>query len=182
MPVGDDSVPNFSSDGDDIPWCDHDFVISCERAVAEAKEGSSDDFLQKWILSLLWALVHSRRLKDVKRGIEMLEASLARTNSSLPKKGQLYLLAVGYYRSVDYMTSRYFVDECLMIAPDWRRAQALKKTVEDRIKDLQSDTGIGTVAAGIAAAGIVVAGIAVAGVAGVAVVAGWIAAALTRKK
>ncbi|KAG7947870.1 hypothetical protein I3843_14G116400 [Carya illinoinensis] len=153
MSVGNDSVPNFSSDGDDIPWCDHDFVISCERAVAEAKGGSSDDFLQECILRLLSALVHSRRLKDVKRGIEILEASLARTDSSLPKGDNLYLLAVGYYRSVDYTRSRELVDECLRIAPDWRSAQILKKKVEDRIKVLQGDnTGIGIVAVGIAAA------------------------------
>ncbi|KAG2671069.1 hypothetical protein I3760_14G115900 [Carya illinoinensis] len=107
---------------------------SCERAVAEAKEGSSDDFLQECILRLLSALVHSRRLKDLHRGIAILEASLARTNSSLPKRDRLYLLAVGYFRTVDFMLSRYFVDECLMIAPDWRQAQALKKEVEDRIK------------------------------------------------
>ncbi|KAG6679173.1 hypothetical protein I3843_14G114700 [Carya illinoinensis] len=180
----DSDVPSFSyRGGDDMPWCDNDFVISCERAVAEAKEGSSDEFLQERILRLLWALVHSRRLEDLHRGIAILEASLARTNSSLPKRDRLYLLAVGYFRTLDYMMSRYFVHECLMIAPDWRQAQALKKEVEDRIKYLQDDdTGIGTVAVGIAAAGIVAAGIAVGGVAGVAVVAGWIAAALTRKK
>ncbi|KAG2671073.1 hypothetical protein I3843_14G114800 [Carya illinoinensis] len=156
MPVGDDSVPN----GDDIPWCDHDFVISCERAFAEAKEGSSDEFLQECILRLLSALVHSRRLKDVKRGIAILEASLARTNSSLPKGDKLYLLAVGCYRSGDYSRSRELVDECLGIAPDWRSAQILKKKVEDRIKkDLQGDdTVIGIVVAGIAAAGVALVG------------------------
>ncbi|KAG6679174.1 hypothetical protein I3842_14G117100 [Carya illinoinensis] len=168
MPVGDDSVPN----GDDIPWCDHDFVISCERAFAEAKEGSSDEFLQECILRLLSALVHSRRLKDVKRGIAILEASLARTNSSLPKGDKLYLLAVGCYRSGDYSRSRELVDECLRIAPDWRSAQILKKKVEDRItqilkkkvedrikKDLQGDdTVIGIVVAGIAAAGVALVG------------------------
>ncbi|KAG2671070.1 hypothetical protein I3760_14G115900 [Carya illinoinensis] len=133
-PWGDNDFVVVYRGGDDMPWCDNDFVISCERAVAEAKEGSSDDFLQECILRLLSALVHSRRLKDLHRGIAILEASLARTNSSLPKRDRLYLLAVGYFRTVDFMLSRYFVDECLMIAPDWRQAQALKKEVEDRIK------------------------------------------------
>ncbi|XP_040993709.1 mitochondrial fission 1 protein A-like [Juglans microcarpa x Juglans regia] len=157
------SVSNFFSGGDHIPWCDNDVVISCEREVAEAEKGSSDELFKECIMRLSWALVHSRRPEDVQRGIAMLEASLAGTNSPLQKREKLYLLAVGHYRSGDYSRSRELVEQCLMIAPDWRQAQTLKKTIEDRIK---KDGAIGI---GIAAAG-------------VGLVAGGIAAALSRKK
>ncbi|XP_059430029.1 mitochondrial fission 1 protein A-like [Corylus avellana] len=157
------SVSNFFSGGDQIPWCDNDVVVGCEREVAEAQKGSSDELLNECIMRLSWALVHSRRPEDVQRGIAMLEASLASNNSPLQTREKLYLLAIGYYRSGDYSRSMDLAEQCLMIAPDWRQAQTLKKAIEDRIKK------DGVIGIGIAAAG-------------VGLIAGGIAAALAKKK
>lgn len=45
----------------------------CEREVAEAEKGSSDELKSECLLRLSWALVHSKRSEDVQRGIAMLE-------------------------------------------------------------------------------------------------------------
>ncbi|KAI8562072.1 hypothetical protein RHMOL_Rhmol03G0006500 [Rhododendron molle] len=47
--------------------------FGCEREVAEAEQGSSDELKSECIMRLSWALVHSRRPEDVQRGIAMLE-------------------------------------------------------------------------------------------------------------
>ncbi|XAR60320.1 hypothetical protein NMG60_11033639 [Bertholletia excelsa] len=158
-----ESVGNFFTGSDQIPWCDGDIVAGCEREVAEAEKGSSDELKSECLMRLSWALVHSRRPEDVQRGIAMLEASLAGISSPLQMRERLYLLAVGYYRSGDYARSRQLTDRCLEIAPDWRQALTLKKTIEDRIKK------DGVIGIGIAATA-------------VGLVAGGIAAALSRKK
>ncbi|KAA8549850.1 hypothetical protein F0562_001534 [Nyssa sinensis] len=158
-----DSVGNFFTGGDQIPWCDSDIVAGCEREVAEAEKDSSDERKSECIMRLSWALVHSKRPEDVQRGIAMLEASLASTTSPLQVRERIYLLAVGYYRSGDYSRSRQLVERCLEIAPDWRQALTLKKTIEDQI------TKDGVIGIGIAATA-------------VGLLAGGIAAALSRKK
>ena len=48
----------------------------CEREVAEAEKGSSDELKSECIMRLSWALVHSKRPEDVQRGIAMLEGIL----------------------------------------------------------------------------------------------------------
>ncbi|KAL0459138.1 UNVERIFIED_CONTAM: Mitochondrial fission 1 protein A [Sesamum latifolium] len=68
-----ESVGNFFTGGDQIPWCDSDIVAGCEREVAEAEKGSSDKLKGECIMRLSWALVHSKRAEDVQRGIAMLE-------------------------------------------------------------------------------------------------------------
>ncbi|KAJ9537254.1 hypothetical protein OSB04_029987 [Centaurea solstitialis] len=158
-----ESVGTFFSGGDSIPWCDSDIVVGCEREVAEAEKGSSDELKSECLLRLSWALVHSKRSEDVQRGIAMLEASLPRTSDPLQMREKMYLLAVGYYRSADYPRSRQLVDRCLEIAPEWRQAITLKKSVEDRIKK------DGVIGIGIAATA-------------VGLLAGGLAAALARKK
>ncbi|GAB2279201.1 Mitochondrial fission 1 protein A [Dionaea muscipula] len=107
-------------------------------------------------MRLSWALVHSRQPEDVQRGIAMLEASLANVSSGpLQKREKLYLLAVGYYRSCDYPRSRQLVEQCLEIAPDWRQALTLRKTVEDRIaKDGMIGIGLTATVVGVLVAGI----------------------------
>ncbi|KAA8518019.1 hypothetical protein F0562_015500 [Nyssa sinensis] len=153
-----DSIGAFFVGGDQIPWCSRDIIAGCEREVAEAANGISDELKNESIMRLSWALVHSRQAEDVQRGLAMLEASLANTSSPLQKREKLYLLAVGYYRSGEYPRSRQLVEQCLEIAPDWRQALTLKKTVEDRIaKDGIVGIGItatvvGLIAGGIAAA------------------------------
>ncbi|KAE9462190.1 hypothetical protein C3L33_05918, partial [Rhododendron williamsianum] len=153
-----ESVGSFFTGGDHIPWSDGDIVVGCEREVAEAEKGSSDELKSECIMRLSWALVHSRRPEDVQRGIAMLEASLAGVSSPLQVREKLYLLGVGYYRSGDYSRSRQLAERCLEIAPDWRQALTLKKAIEDRItKDGVIGVGIAATAIGLLAGGIVAA-------------------------
>ncbi|WOG82992.1 hypothetical protein DCAR_0102165 [Daucus carota subsp. sativus] len=106
-----DKVSSFFSGGDQIPWCDSDIVVGCEREVAEAEKGSSDELKNECKMRLSWALVHSKRPEDVQRGIAMLEASLSGTGSSPQQmREKLYLLAVGYFRSGDYPRSRQLAE------------------------------------------------------------------------
>ncbi|KAL4035074.1 hypothetical protein IC575_003748 [Cucumis melo] len=149
------SVSNFFSGGDHIPWCDRDVVAGCEREAAEAEKSSSGELLKESIMRLSWALVHSRQPEDVHRGIAMLEAAISGDDSPLKMREKLYLLAVGYFRSGDYSRSRELVEECLTIAPDWRQAMTLKKSIEDRItKDGVIGIGIAATAVGLLAGGI----------------------------
>ena len=158
-----ESVGAFFGGGDQIPWCDRDVIAGCEKEVADAANGGSEEHKSECIMRLSWALVHSRQAEDIQRGIAMLEASLTSSSSPLQKKEKLYLLAVGYYRSGEYGKSRQLVEQCLEIAPDFRQALTLKKTVEDRIaKDGVIGIGITATAVGL--------------------IAGGIAAALARKK
>jgi hypothetical protein len=48
----------------------------CEREVAEASNGDSDERKNESIMRLSWALVHSRKQEDVQRGIAMLESTM----------------------------------------------------------------------------------------------------------
>lgn len=150
-----ESITSFFGGGEHIPWCDRDTISACEREVAEATDGVSDEVKNESIMRLSWALVHSRQPEDVQRGIAMLEASLANSNSPLQKREKLYLLAVGYYRSGEYPRSRQLAEQCLEIAPDWRQALTLKKTVEDHItKDGVIGIGITATVVGLIAGGI----------------------------
>ena len=158
-----DSVGQFFSGKDHLPYCDSDVVAGCEREVLEAEKQSSQEYMQDCLLRLSWALVHSKHPQDVHRGIAMLEASLPATKDPLQQREKLYLLAVGYYRNADYSRSRDLVDRCLALAPDWRQAVTLKKTIEDKI------TKDGVIGLGIAATA-------------VGLIAGGIAAAVSRKK
>ncbi|KAF2308191.1 hypothetical protein GH714_036576 [Hevea brasiliensis] len=150
-----DSVGSFFSGGDQIPWCDHDIILGCEREAVEADKGDSDELKSDSIMRLSWALVHSKRSEDVQRGIAMLEASLANVSSPMQQREKVYLLAVGYYRSGEFSRSRQLVDQCLEVAPDWRQALVLKKTIEDRIaRDGVIGIGITATAVGLLAGGI----------------------------
>ncbi|ONK67502.1 uncharacterized protein A4U43_C05F710 [Asparagus officinalis] len=155
------SVGSFFTGGDNIPWCDRDIIAGCEREVAE---GGSTENKNDSLMRLSWALVHSRQPEDVNRGIAMLEASLANSNSPLQIREKLYLLAVGHYRSGDYSRSRQLVGRCLEIAPDWRQALSLKKVVEDKIaKDGVIGIGIAATAVGLLVGGVAAAAAAAAG-------------------
>lgn len=48
----------------------------CEREVAEAARGDSEERKNESIMRLSWALVHSRQKEDVQRGIAMLESTV----------------------------------------------------------------------------------------------------------
>ncbi|KAL5134757.1 Mitochondrial fission 1 protein A [Glycine soja] len=183
-----ESIGNFFTGGEQIPWCDRDVIAGCEREVAEAANGDSEERKNESIMRLSWALVHSRQKEDIQRGIAMLEStdslemlmllssgnchyghslfpsfycfpsSLGNDKSPLHQREKLYLLAVGYYRSNDYGRSRQLVEQCLEIAPDWRQALSLKKIVEDRIAK-DGVIGIGITATAV---GLIVGGIATA--------------------
>ncbi|KAI4300865.1 hypothetical protein L6164_034193 [Bauhinia variegata] len=150
-----ESIGSFFSSGDQIPWSDRDVILGCEREVAEASNGDSEEREHESIMRLSWALVHSKQPEDVQRGIAMLQTSLGNSNSPLQQREKLYLLAVGYYRSNEYSRCRRLLDQCLEIAPDWRQALSLKKTVEDKIaKDGVIGIGITATAVGLIAGGI----------------------------
>ncbi|XP_004493417.1 mitochondrial fission 1 protein A [Cicer arietinum] len=150
-----ESIGNFFTGGDQIPWCDRDVIFGCETEVAEASEDGSDERINESLMRLSWALVHSRQKEDIHRGIAMLETSLGNDRSPLHQREKLYLLAVGYYRTNDYGRSRQLLEQCLEIAPDWRQALSLKKTVEERIaKDGVIGIGITATAVGIILGGI----------------------------
>lgn len=143
-------------------YCMMDDWVGCEREAAGADNGS-DESKNECLTRFSWALVHSRRTEDIERGIAMLEASIASTTDPLKMREKLYLLAVGHFRRGDYSRSRELVEQCLMVEPEWRQAQSLKKAIEDRItKDGVIGIGIAVSAAGL--------------------IAGGIAAALSRKK
>ncbi|KAJ0566753.1 putative mitochondria fission 1 protein [Helianthus annuus] len=149
-----ESVNSFFSSGDQLPWCSRDIIAGCEKEVAEAANGASDEAKGESIMRLSWALVHSRQPEDVNRGIAMLEASIVSTNSPLQKREKIYLLAVGYYRNSDFSRSRILLEQCLEIAPDWRQALTLKKAIEDRVtKDGVIGIGISATAVGLIAGG-----------------------------
>ncbi|KAG6769118.1 hypothetical protein POTOM_024734 [Populus tomentosa] len=74
-----ESVGSFFTGGDHIPWCDRDIITGCEREVAEAAEGDSEELKRDTIMRLSWALVHSKQPEDVQRGIAMLEVYLGKS-------------------------------------------------------------------------------------------------------
>ncbi|KAH7441019.1 hypothetical protein KP509_03G021500 [Ceratopteris richardii] len=114
-------------------------------------------------MRLSWALVHSRNLSDVQRGILMLEAALDKKPDDDQKREIFYLLAVGNYRAGEMARARRYVDQALVISPDFRQGITLRKLIEDKIaKD-------GVIGIGIAAAA-------------ATVVAGGLAALLTKKR
>ncbi|CAN4109209.1 unnamed protein product [Withania somnifera] len=145
----------FINGGDQLPWCSPDIIVGCEREVADATKGASDEGKNESIMRFSWALVHSKQPKDVQQGITMLEASFA-SSSPFHQREKLYLLAVGYYRTGEYSRSRELTGQCLEIAPDWRQALALKEAIEDRItKDGVIGIGITVTTIGLIAGGVV---------------------------
>ncbi|RVW92262.1 Mitochondrial fission 1 protein A [Vitis vinifera] len=69
-----ESVGAFLDGGEDqIPWCDRDVIAGCEKEVADAANGGSEEHKSECIMRLSWALVHSRQAEDIQRGIAMLE-------------------------------------------------------------------------------------------------------------
>ncbi|KAJ8570414.1 hypothetical protein K7X08_037386 [Anisodus acutangulus] len=121
----------------------------CERVVADATKGASDEGKNESIMRLSWALIHSKQPEDVQRGITMLEVHYSNEKS-------FYLLAVGYYRSGEYSKSRELTGQCFEIAPDWRQALSLKKAIDDRItKDGVIGIGVTVTTIGLIAGGIV---------------------------
>ncbi|PWA71697.1 mitochondrial fission 1 protein A [Artemisia annua] len=83
-----------------------------------------------------WALVHSRIPNDRYRGMDLLRGSVESTTSINPKqqKKEMYLLAVGSFRSQNYPKSRELVHRCLKIKPNCRKSLFLKEVMAYRDK------------------------------------------------
>ncbi|KAL5059226.1 hypothetical protein RYX36_030830 [Vicia faba] len=54
-----------------------ELITGCEREVAVASDGDSDERKNESIMRLSWALVHSREKEDIQRGVAMLESTIA---------------------------------------------------------------------------------------------------------
>ncbi|XP_058745086.1 mitochondrial fission 1 protein A-like [Vicia villosa] len=129
------NVGQFFSRKEILPSCDSYIIAGCERDVEEAKKQPfAYDSTQQCLIRLLWALVHSKRPEEVKRGIEMVQSSLPWTSAPLQKRDRFYLLAVGYYKTREYSKCRDHLQKCLEITPDWMQALTLEKKAlkEDR--------------------------------------------------
>jgi fission 1 protein len=73
----------------------------------------------------------------------------------MERREVLYMLAVGQYRTGEYVRSRQLLDQALQIAPNFRQAATLKSLVEDKIaKDGLVGVGLAAAAAGVVASGI----------------------------
>lgn len=148
-----ESVTNFFGSSDNLPWTDAAAIEACERDVADPGQvAAQEENLSK----LAWALVHSRREGDVLRGIAMLEDQLARGLEKERRRETLYLTAVGYFRTQEYLKSRRAVDEALRDSPQFYQASQLKKMVEQKIT-ADGVIGVGIATAAVAAVGATVA-------------------------
>ncbi|CAK9880899.1 unnamed protein product [Sphagnum jensenii] len=141
--------------GDSLPWTDAEMISSCEQEAYGEKSGMLKGDNSDSIMRLIWALVHSQNPSDVQRGIAMLEASLRGQGVEMERREVLYMLAVGQYRTGEYVRSRQLLDQALQIAPNFRQAATLKSLVEDKIaKDGLVGVGLAAAAAGVVASGI----------------------------
>lgn len=156
MPNFLDTVSSLFGSNDPLPWTDSDIIQSCDReAAAEGVGVSKESGRTESYMRLSWALVHSRQLADVQRGILMLEAALLGKPVQAQEREVLYLLAVGHYRAGDIGRARQYVDRAMEIAPDFRQGATLRKVIEDKIaKDGVIGIGITAAAVGIVASGI----------------------------
>ncbi|MCO5610981.1 hypothetical protein L7F22_065229 [Adiantum nelumboides] len=125
----------------------------CERDAVGAGSGSGKELNKnESYMRLSWALVHSRQVSDVQRGILMLEASLEKKPDEVQQREILYLLAVGNYRAGDIPRARRYIDHALLITPDFRQGLTLRKMIEDKIaKDGVIGIGIAAAAASVVA-------------------------------
>ncbi|GJX09093.1 reverse transcriptase domain-containing protein [Tanacetum coccineum] len=117
---------------DYLPWTDPETVLlwDCKFACCSSEE-------QKDAIRYLysWVLIHSRKPDDMYRGVNMLKGSVEGTKvNPQQKKKEMYLLAVGYFRSRHYTESEKFVSICLEINPDCRKSLFLKEVIAYRYK------------------------------------------------
>ncbi|GKA94345.1 mitochondrial fission 1 protein A, partial [Tanacetum coccineum] len=86
-----------------------------------------------------WVLIHSRKPEDVYRGVNMLKGSEEGDKiSPKQKKKEMYLLAVGYFRSRHYTECKNFVSMCLEMNPNCRKSLFLKEVIAYRYKQGKS--------------------------------------------
>ncbi|KAI5068617.1 hypothetical protein GOP47_0016962 [Adiantum capillus-veneris] len=151
-----DTIGSFFGSSDLLPWTDDDIIQGCERDAVGAGSGFGKELdKNESYMRLSWALVHSRQVSDVQRGILMLEASLEKNPDEIQQREILYLLAVGNYRAGDIPRARRHIDHALEITPDFRQGLTLRKMIEDKIaKDGVIGIGIAAAAASVVAGGI----------------------------
>ncbi|KAK9816702.1 hypothetical protein WJX72_003896 [[Myrmecia] bisecta] len=136
-----------------LPLTEPELVVDLQNEYEKlSREGSSD--ADQACFRLAWALVHSRSLKDVQRGLDLSTLLLQGHDlGSDTQRDAVYLCAVAKYKLGRYIDSRHQLEELLKVTPDCRQAQHLKQVVDDQIvKEGLIGVGIGAgVLAGVAA-------------------------------
>lgn len=105
----------------------------------------------KFLCSYSWALVHSHRSQDVRRGLELVAALV----SADPKERRelLYLKSVGQYRLKNNLEARETLKSLLEEFPEFRQAESLLETVENEIvKEGLIGVGVGAAVVGVVGA------------------------------
>lgn len=101
--------------------------------------------------SYVWALVHSRDKKDVRRGEELIEAMLSAEDAN--DRELNYLKAVGEFRLNHFLAARKTLKSTLELYPEFRQAESLLDSVESElVKDGLVGLGAGAVVVGAIAA------------------------------
>ncbi|MCL7041762.1 hypothetical protein MKW94_002118, partial [Papaver nudicaule] len=86
----------------------------CERDIQEAGDDAPDEVKNENIIKLSWALVHTRQLEEVQRGIAMLEAPLKKAGlSQLHRRDMLYIRSFGHYINREFIKSCNDICHCL---------------------------------------------------------------------
>jgi len=116
-----------------LPETDPDFIRQCQADFETTSRSGANDANAE-CLRYVWALVHSRSSRDVKRGLELAERMLV--GNQLEEQWQrdlVYLCAVAKYKLRQYLAARDQLAEILRVSPESRQAQALKQAVDDQI-------------------------------------------------
>ncbi|GKE18269.1 mitochondrial fission 1 protein A [Tanacetum coccineum] len=100
---------------DYLPWTDSEtvFLWDCKFGCCSSEE--QKDHVIRYLCA--WALIHSRIPNDWYRGMDLVRGSVESTSIN-PKqnKKEMYLLAVGNFRSRNYTKSEELVDRCLKVS------------------------------------------------------------------
>ncbi|MCL7040950.1 hypothetical protein MKW94_007529 [Papaver nudicaule] len=115
-----------------------DMILDCERDIAEVGDDAPDEVKNENIIKLSWALVHTRQLEEVQRGIAMLKAPLEKLEkdglSQLQLRDMLYIRSFGHYISRDFIKSCNDVYHCLEVAPHFWQGWYLNHTLSIRME------------------------------------------------
>eukprot|EP00270_Netrium_digitus_P007639 TRINITY_DN223_c0_g1_i1.p1 TRINITY_DN223_c0_g1~~TRINITY_DN223_c0_g1_i1.p1 ORF type:complete len:158 (-),score=32.64 TRINITY_DN223_c0_g1_i1:295-768(-) len=140
-------VQSLFKSSDQLPWSNDETVQACENDACSAGVDKAESQLK-----LAWALVHSPRESHVQRGLAMLQVFSPTQEQT---REVLYLRAVGYYRSSDYIRCRRILDDLLKVDPNFKQGEALKKMADEQIsKDGVVGVGIAAGAVAVIAGGL----------------------------
>ncbi|PWA94132.1 Mitochondria fission 1 protein [Artemisia annua] len=125
---------------DYLPWTDPETVLLWDYKFACYSSEEQKDAIR---YPYAWVLIHSRKPDDMYRGMNMLKGSVEGTKvNPKQKKKEMYLLAVGYFRSRHYIESEKFVSMCLEINPNCWKSLFLKEVIAYRYKQEGKKSGI----------------------------------------